>query len=101
MSFGEAKSPTGGVVSRCVVEEHPLDPVSVSGFTIRLRPDNFREPLGADPHAGWWGEGRFDAVPYPISPLFLPLNIYTLVSLRMQCPPSSGRVTAVTTAASA
>ena len=25
------------------------------GFTIRLRPDNFHEPPGADPHAGVWG----------------------------------------------
>ena len=26
----------------------------------------FPEPPGADPHAGWCGEGRLDAGPYPI-----------------------------------
>ena len=26
------------------------------------------EPPGADPHAGWCGEGRLEAGPYPISP---------------------------------
>jgi len=35
MSFGEAKSPTGGVLSRRVVEEHPLDPVSVEHVVKR------------------------------------------------------------------
>jgi hypothetical protein len=27
------------------------------------------EPPGADPHAGWCGEGRLEAGPYPIGPL--------------------------------
>jgi hypothetical protein len=29
------------------------------------------EPPGADPHAGWCGEGRLEAGPYPIRPLGL------------------------------
>ena len=37
-----------------------------SGFTIRLRPDDFCEPPVADPHDGWCGEGRLNTVPYPI-----------------------------------
>ena len=37
------------------------------GFTIRLRPDDFREPPIADPHDVWCGEGRLITVPYPIS----------------------------------
>jgi hypothetical protein len=35
-----------------------------SGGMIRVRPDD--EPPGADPHAGWCGEGRLEAGPYPI-----------------------------------
>jgi hypothetical protein len=42
-----------------------------SRFTIRPRPDDFREPPGADPHARWCGEGRLKTVPYPIMPWFL------------------------------
>ncbi|MBU3947009.1 MAG: hypothetical protein KJ826_02145, partial [Proteobacteria bacterium] len=33
---------------------------------IRLRPDYLREPPGADPHAGWCGEGERKTPPYPI-----------------------------------
>ena len=33
---------------------------------IRLRPDDFHEPPTADPHDEWGGEGRLNAVPYPI-----------------------------------
>ena len=32
----------------------------------RFRELPVREPLGADPHAGWCGEGRLEAGPYPI-----------------------------------
>src|SRR3990172_11335928 len=35
MSFGEAQSPTGGAVSRRVVEEHPLDPISIEQVVNR------------------------------------------------------------------
>src|SRR3972149_3899154 len=42
-----------------------------SGFTIRLRPDDFCEPPRADPHAGWCGEGRLITVPYPIMPMMV------------------------------
>ena len=35
---------------------------------IRLRPDDFHETPGADPQAGCCGEGRLNAVPYPITP---------------------------------
>ena len=41
-----------------------------SGFTIRLRPDDFYEPPRADPHAWWCGEGRLNTVPYPIGRCF-------------------------------
>ncbi|MEW6602057.1 MAG: hypothetical protein AB1499_13880, partial [Nitrospirota bacterium] len=37
---------------------------------IRLRPDDFHEPPTADPHGGWCGEGRLNAVPYPIELLY-------------------------------
>ena len=74
MSLGVAMSPNGGVNSRRVMEERPLNPVSVyqwhalqTVIHFRLRPDDFREPPRADPHAGWCGEGRLNAVPYPIS----------------------------------
>ena len=78
MSLGEARSPNGGVDSRRVMEERPLDPVKNcgSGFTIRLRPDNFREPPRADPYAGWCGEGRLNTVPYPIRLSYLLVQIY-------------------------
>ncbi len=73
MSSMSAKNPKGGAEHRRVMESLPLDPASmesvvyiVDSDSIRLRPDNFREPPGADPHAGWCGEGRFNAVPYPI-----------------------------------
>ena len=58
---------------RRVMEERPLDPVSVyQWYTLqnviyfRLRPDDFCEPPIADPHDGWCGEGRLNTVPYPI-----------------------------------
>ena len=38
---------------------------------IRLRPDDFRETPSADPQAGCCGEGRLNAVPYPIKAFFL------------------------------
>jgi hypothetical protein len=34
---------------------------------IRLRPDDFHETPIADPHDGCCGEGRLNAVPYPIA----------------------------------
>ena len=44
-----------------------------------------REPPGADPHAGWCGEGRLDAGPYPIGLLTVAmdvvLNIFDLTQL--------------------
>ncbi|TAL63079.1 MAG: hypothetical protein EPN88_12710 [Bacteroidetes bacterium] len=39
---------------------------------IWLRPDDFREPPIADPHDGWCGEGRLNAVPYPIYARIIP-----------------------------
>ena len=35
MSFGEAQSPTGGVIFRRVVEEHPLDPITMEQVVNR------------------------------------------------------------------
>ena len=32
------------------------------------------EPPGADPHAGWCGEGRLEAGPYPISEVERPIS---------------------------
>jgi hypothetical protein len=40
------------------------------GFIIRLRPDDFYEPPRAEPHAWWCGEGRLNAVSYPIRSCF-------------------------------
>jgi len=55
------------------MESHNLDSFTVrivvlivDSDLIRLRPDDFHEPPGADPQAGWCGEGRLNAVPYPI-----------------------------------
>jgi hypothetical protein len=64
----KAEEATDSDDSRRVMEERPFDPVKNcgSGFTIRLRLDNFREPPRADPHAGWCGEERLITVPYPI-----------------------------------
>ncbi len=38
----------------------------VDSDLIRLRPDDFYETPIADPHDGCCGEGRLNAVPYPI-----------------------------------
>ncbi len=38
-----------------------------SRFTIRLRPDDFREPPGADPHARWCGGWGRKSPGYPIN----------------------------------
>jgi RNA-directed DNA polymerase len=35
MSFGGAQSPTGGVISKSVVEEHPLDPITMEQVVQR------------------------------------------------------------------
>jgi hypothetical protein len=37
---------------------------------IQLRLDVLWEPPGADPHAGWCGEGERKTPPYPIRQLF-------------------------------
>jgi hypothetical protein len=50
-------NPNGGAdIMRRVMEDRPLDPTK----------DDFCEPPIADPHDGWCGEGRLNAVPYPI-----------------------------------
>jgi len=58
---------------RRVMESLSLDPISMcqlyalkNVIYFRLRPDDFHEPPTADPHGGWCGEGRLNAVPYPI-----------------------------------
>ena len=42
---------------------------------IRLRPDDFHEPPSADSHGGWCGEGRLNAVPYPIMAAFVTYKV--------------------------
>ena len=61
MSSEHTLNPTGGVLSRCVVEE------SSSNSTSRLRPGNLDETPCADPHAGCCGEGERETCLYPIS----------------------------------
>ena len=71
MSSGTAMNPSGGANSGTSWNEIPsIRPARGLGFTIRLRPDDFYEPPRADPHAWWCGEGRLEAVPYPIRGLF-------------------------------
>ena len=53
----------------------PIVPLCISSVSMvslyflcisRVFPGSFSEPPGADPHAGWCGEGERKAHPYPI-----------------------------------
>jgi hypothetical protein len=51
---------------------------SMSGYGVLSLPkDDFREPPIADPHDGWCGEGRLNAVPYPIRRALLLYHNYS------------------------
>jgi hypothetical protein len=59
-------SKAGAYVCAIIVD---WDSLSGQGV-LSLPKDDFREPPGADPHAGWCGEGRLITVPYPIMSCF-------------------------------
>ena len=59
-----AMNPTGGAIGGAGPCHQPCSCVNV--VLARRRVSRVHEPPGADPHAGWCGEGGLKARPYPI-----------------------------------
>jgi len=58
---------------------------SCEGYLSRLRSACLWEPPGADPHAGWCGEGERKTPPYPINYYFHFLKYYAPLALLFVC----------------
>ena len=63
---GDASRDDERLVEDTGAGEYPQPLDEGSRLRLRTRVRSVHEPPGADPHAGWCGEGRLDAGPYPI-----------------------------------